>query len=166
MRTLVRSSRFALAALCLLAPGAATEAQAHAPACAHIALPRACAAGAAVTAARGDAVTHQVVLVTAVRRPALAEQRTAAGQLVALSVRRDSSDGTWRTVRRDAWRGCRWGALVGAVAAGAICAADHGCRQDGDVSGPIFEQSVFGGAAGATFGLAIGALVGAIRTSH
>ena len=164
MRTLVRSSQFALAALCLLAPGAAMEAQA--PACAHTALPRACAVGASVTAARGGAITEGMVQVTTVRHAAVDLPRTTVDQPVSLSVRRDSSDGTWRTVRRDAWRGCKWGALVGAVTAGAICAADHGCRQDGDASGPIFEQSVFGGAAGATFGLAIGALVGAIRTSR
>lgn len=52
------------------------------------------------------------------------------------------------------WRGVLWGAAVGAVAAGAVCAADKTCRRDGGV----FEDAVFGAALGA----AVGAVVVAV----
>jgi hypothetical protein len=50
------------------------------------------------------------------------------------------------------WRGVMWGAAVGAVAAGAVCASSESCRKDGGV----FEDAVFGAALGAAVGGAIG----------
>ena len=46
------------------------------------------------------------------------------------------------------WRGVLWGAAVGAVAAGAVCAADESCRRNGGVS----EDAIFGAALGAAVG--------------
>lgn len=62
------------------------------------------------------------------------------------------------------WRGVLWGAAVGAVAAGAVCAADESCRRNGGVS----EDAVFGAALGAAVG-AIVVVVGrdqSLRTSY
>lgn len=46
------------------------------------------------------------------------------------------------------WRGVLWGAAVGAVAAGAVCATDESCRRNGGVS----EDAAFGAALGAAVG--------------
>ena len=53
------------------------------------------------------------------------------------------------------WRGVLWGAAVGAVAAGVVCATSTTCRKDGGV----LEDAVFGGVLGAAVGAAIGAVV-------
>ena len=50
------------------------------------------------------------------------------------------------------WRSVMWGAAVGAVAAGAVCASSESCRRNGGV----FEDAVFGAALGAAVGGAIG----------
>ena len=52
------------------------------------------------------------------------------------------------------WRGVIWGAAVGAVAAGSVCALNETCRKDGGV----FEDAVFGAALGAAVGASIGAV--------
>ena len=62
------------------------------------------------------------------------------------------------------WRGVLWGAAVGAVAAGAVCAADESCRRNGGVS----EDAVFGAALGAAVGGVVVAVARdqSILTSH